>query len=63
MLNINAVTIGMVKLSLNLGEENNSVTVAANVAIRFTKNNAGENKYIINDAERKKCSGSFQGIY
>ena len=56
MLNMKAVTIGINKLSLNSGVENNSIDVAAMTAHRFIKNNAGDSINMINDAERKKTT-------
>ena len=53
MLNISAVTIGIDKLSLNRGVENNSTKVAAKTAQKLIINNEGESKNTIKDDERK----------
>ena len=55
MLNISAVTIGIDKLSLNRGVENNSTEVAVNAAQKLNINNEGDSRNTINDEERKKA--------
>ena len=50
---MSAIEIGINKLSLNRGVENNSTHVAEKIAQRFIINNAGDKRNIINDAERK----------
>jgi len=56
MLNMSAIEIGINKLSLNRGVENNSTHVAEKIAQRFIINNAGDKRNIINDAERKNIA-------
>ena len=55
MLNISAVTIGIDKLSLNRGVENNSNEVAVTAAQKLNINNEGDSRNTINDEERKKA--------
>ena len=55
MLNISAVTMGIDKLSLNRGVENNSTEVAVNATQKLMINDAGESRNTINVDERKKA--------
>ena len=53
---MSAVIIGINKLSLNLGVDNNSTDVAAKTAQMLIINIAGDKTKTIQDAERKKAA-------